>query len=61
MEAWVRPTTLGGWRTVALKEAPGGWRTRVTLRRAGPRPGDFIDSGIGNGYIREHRDHDSRR
>ena len=24
MEAWVRPTTLSGWRTVALKEAPPG-------------------------------------
>ena len=24
LEAWVRPSVLGGWRTVLLKERPGG-------------------------------------
>jgi hypothetical protein len=24
LEAWVRPTSLGGWRTVVFKERPGG-------------------------------------
>ena len=48
MEAWVRPTTLSGWRTVALKEAPPGrWRTpctRTTTRHG--RPATFNTGAI---------------
>ena len=49
LEAWVRPTTLGGWRTVAFKEAPGGLAYTLYAQDNAPRPGGYIDTG--GGYI----------
>ena len=37
VEAWVRPSALGGWRTVAFKERSGRARVRV-VRGSGRRP-----------------------
>ena len=38
LEAWVRPTALGGWRTVVFKERPGGVVYGMFADQAGSRP-----------------------
>ena len=46
MEAWVRPTTLSGWRTVALKEAlPGGLAYALYAHDNAPRPAGTVNTG----------------
>ncbi len=49
MEAWVRPTAASGWRTVALKEAPGGLAYALYARDSAATPGAYVDTG--GGYI----------
>ena len=38
LSAWVRPVTLGGWRTVLFKERPGGMVYSLFADQAGSRP-----------------------
>src|SRR4029453_6772185 len=38
LEAWVRPTALGGWRTVIFKERPGGVVYGLFADQGGSRP-----------------------
>jgi hypothetical protein len=38
LEAWVRPSALGGWRTVAFKERSGGLVYGLYADQAGGRP-----------------------
>ncbi len=38
LEAWVRPSALGGWRTVIFKERPGGVVYGMFADQAGSRP-----------------------
>ena len=38
LEAWVRPSVLGGWRTVLLKERPGGLVYALYSNEDGNRP-----------------------
>ena len=38
LEAWVRPSALGGWRTVVFKERPGGVVYGLFADQAGSRP-----------------------
>ncbi len=38
LEAWVRPSALGGWRTVVLKERTGGVVYGLYADQAGARP-----------------------
>ena len=38
LEAWVRPSALGGWRTVIFKERPGGVVYGLFADQAGSRP-----------------------
>jgi glucose/arabinose dehydrogenase len=45
MEAWVRPTTLSGWRSVALKEAPGGLAYALYAHDNAPRPAGTLNTG----------------
>ena len=45
VEAWVRPTTLSGWRTVALKEAPGGLAYALYAHDNAPRPAGTLNMG----------------
>ena len=48
LEAWVRPSTLGGWRTVVFKERPGGVVYGLYADQAGGRP-------LGQVYIGSER------
>ena len=45
LEAWVRPTTLSGWRTVAIKEAPGGLAYALYAHDNAPRPAGTLNTG----------------
>ncbi len=45
VEAWVRPTRLGGWRTVAAKERTGGLVYGLYGDQAGGRPLGQVDIG----------------
>ena len=45
MEAWVRPTTLSGWRTVVLKEAPGALAYALYAHDNAPRPAGTSQHG----------------
>ena len=45
MEAWVRPTTLSGWRTVVLKEAPGALAYALYAHDNAPRPAGTLNTG----------------
>jgi glucose/arabinose dehydrogenase/PKD repeat protein len=45
LEAWVRPTTLSGWRTVFLKEAPGGMAYALYAHDNAPRPAGYLNTG----------------
>ena len=38
LEAWVRPSMLGGWRTVVFKERPGGMVYGLFADQGGSRP-----------------------
>ncbi len=45
IEAWVRPTTLSGWRTVGLKEAPGGLAYALYAHDNAPRSAGYVNTG----------------
>ena len=45
VEAWVRPSKAGGWRTVVCKERPGGVVYGLYGDQAGGRPLGQIDVG----------------
>jgi glucose/arabinose dehydrogenase len=45
LEAWVRPTTLSGWRTIAIKEAPGGLAYALYGHDNSPWPAGTINTG----------------
>jgi hypothetical protein len=45
LEAWVRPTRLGGWRTVVFKERPGGVVYGLQADQGAGRPGGQVDIG----------------
>ena len=45
LEAWVRPSRLGGWRTVVFKERPGGVVYGLYADQAGWRPLGQVDIG----------------
>ena len=49
MEAWVYPTALGGWRTVAMKEASGGLAYALYADDGVPsRPAGYVNRGSGD-------------
>ena len=45
LEAWVRPTALTAWRTIALKERSGGIVYSLYANEPGNRPVGQVDSG----------------
>lgn len=45
LEAWVRPTTLSGWRTVIMKERPGGLAYSLYAHDGSPRPAVTVNLG----------------
>ena len=45
MEAWVRPTALGGWRSVLLKETAGGLAYSLYADDNAPWPATYINVG----------------
>ena len=45
VEAWVRPSKAGGWRTVVFKERPGGVVYGLYGDQAGGRPLGQVDVG----------------
>ena len=45
VEAWVRPSRLGGWRTVVFKERPGGVVYGLYADQAAGRPLGQMDVG----------------
>jgi beta-lactam-binding protein with PASTA domain/glucose/arabinose dehydrogenase len=45
VEAWVYPTTLSGWRTIALQERPGGLAYSLYAYDNAPRPAGYINVG----------------
>jgi glucose/arabinose dehydrogenase len=45
LEAWVRPTLLGAWRTVLLKERPGGIVYGLYVSQSASRPVGQVDIG----------------
>jgi hypothetical protein len=45
IEAWVRPTTLSGWRTVIMKERPGGLAYTLYAHDQSPRPAAYLNTG----------------
>ena len=45
IEAWVYPTALSGWRTVALKETAGGLVYALYAHDNAPRPAAYIRVG----------------
>jgi hypothetical protein len=45
VEAWVRPSRLGGWRTVVFKERSGGVVYGLDADAAGGRPLGQVDIG----------------
>ena len=49
VEAWVRPSKLGGWRTVVLKERPGGivYRLYADAGRPGGRRARWTSAASG--------------
>ena len=42
LEAWIKPTTLSGWRTVLMKEAAGGLIYTLYAYDNAPRPAVYI-------------------
>ena len=52
IEAWVYPTALSGWRTVALKEAPGGLAYALYANDNVPtRPSGYVNLGAGDRVV----------
>jgi glucose/arabinose dehydrogenase/chitodextrinase len=56
VEAWVRPTALSAWRTIALKERSGGILYSLYANEAGNRPVGQVDIGgehnaLGSGVL----------
>lgn len=47
LEAWVRPSSLSGWRTAILKERPGGL-SYALYASDGSRPTGFVNTGSGD-------------
>ncbi len=45
LEAWVNPTTVSGWRTVILKEAPSGLAYSLYANDNAPWPAATINTG----------------
>jgi cytochrome c peroxidase len=45
LEAWVYPTTLSGWRTVAMKEIPGELAYLLYAHDNAPRPAGMVRIG----------------
>ena len=45
VEAWVRPTTVSGWRTVVLKEAPGSLAYALYANDNTARPASYVNTG----------------
>ena len=45
LESWVRPSALGGWRTVVFKERPGGVVYGLFADQAGSRPSGQVFIG----------------
>ena len=45
LEAWVYPTALSGWRTVLMKEGPGGFVYVLYAHDNAPRPAAYIRVG----------------
>ncbi|HLC42882.1 MAG TPA: LamG-like jellyroll fold domain-containing protein [Methylomirabilota bacterium] len=44
LEAWVRPTTLSGWRTVILKERPSGLAYALYANTSANRPNSELET-----------------
>ena len=49
LEAWVNPTSGTGWRTVLLKETPGGLAYALYSANNGIAPGGFVHTSGGLG------------
>ena len=45
LEAWVRPTSLGGWRTVILKERPGNLSYALYASDGNAHPSSYVTVG----------------
>jgi hypothetical protein len=45
LEAWVYPTAQSGWRTVILKERPGGLAYALYAYDNAPRPAVYVNAG----------------
>ena len=45
LEAWVKPSTLGGWRTAILKETTGGLAYALYGNDDVPRPASYVNVG----------------
>jgi hypothetical protein len=45
LESWVYPTALSGWRTVILKERPGGLAYALYAHDNAPRPAVYVNAG----------------
>ncbi len=45
LEAWVYPTVLSGWRTVVLKERPGGLAYALYAHDNAPKPAAYVRIG----------------
>jgi hypothetical protein len=45
LEAWVRPTTLSGWRTVIMKETANSLAYTLYAHDNAPRPAAYINNG----------------
>jgi hypothetical protein len=45
LEAWVRPTTLSGWRTVIMKESANALAYVLYAHDNAPRPAAYINNG----------------
>jgi hypothetical protein len=45
LSAWVRPTTLSGWRTAILKEAPSGLSYALYAHDDAPHPAAYVRLG----------------
>ena len=42
IEAWVNPSSLTGWRTVVLKEGPGGFAYALYSGNGASRPAGYV-------------------
>ena len=45
IQAWVFPTALSGWKTVVLKETPGGLAFALYAHDNAPRPAAYVNIG----------------